>query len=110
MLERWTAVALICATPVIGVPAVENMGICRMQIQADVAERFRQEVTGIEFTWVTGKGGQGNDKKSSALAYTDGCPGYHVYDVFATFYVCEVQARFGESPNHVRYRVSAAGC
>ncbi len=93
-----------------GVVAESNTGICRTQIEADVEKRFRQNVTSIEFTYITGKGGQGNDRKSTALVYTDACPGYHVYDIFATEDDCEFRAQYGKAPNHIRYRVSGGGC
>lgn len=81
-----------------------------MQIEADVEKRFQQKVTSIEFTYITSQGGRGNGLKSTALVYTDACPGYHGYDVFATEYDCEHQAQYGKAPNHIRYRVSGGGC
>ena len=81
-----------------------------MQIEADVEKRFQQKITSIEFTYITGKGGRGNDLKSTALVYTNACPGYHGYDVYATEYDCEFRGQFGKAPNHIRYRVSGGGC
>ena len=80
------------------------------QIEVDVENRFQQKVSSIEFTYVTSRTGRGSDKKSTALVYTDACPGYHAYDVFATEFDCEFRAQYGEAPNHIRYRVSGGGC
>jgi hypothetical protein len=46
-----------------------------MQIEADVEKRFQQNITSIEFTYITSKGGLGSEQKSTALVYTDACPG-----------------------------------
>ncbi len=107
--------ALLCATLAAcsaqgGGKAVPNEGICRIQIEADVEKRFQQKITSIEFTYIQSKGGLGSEQKSTALVYTDACPGYHGYDVYATEYECEFQAQIGKPPNHVRYRVSGGGC
>ena len=111
-LPRWIGVALTF-TSTFAVQAVAQepqYGICRPQIVADVEERFQQNVAEIEFTYTTEKFGRGDDRKSSALVYTDACPGYHVYDVFATEHDCESRAHYGTPPNYIRYRVSADGC
>ena len=90
--------------------AEAQYGICRTQVEADVEKRFQQEIAEIEFTYMTSKGGRSGDHKSTALVYTDDCPGYHVYDIFATDFDCESRAYFGTPPNLIRYRVSADGC
>lgn len=115
MRQRLLPTVLLCAaiaeavSPA-GVSAEPNKGICRVQIEADVEKRFQQKIISIEFTYTTSKQGPGNDKKSTALVYTDACPGYHGYDVFATEYDCEFRAQYGKAPNHIRYRVSGGGC
>jgi hypothetical protein len=113
--QRQRHVVLLCAALAAvvapaGVSAEPNKGICRMQIEADVEKRFQQKITSIEFTYITGKGGRGEDLKSTALVYTNACPGYHGYDVYATEYDCEFRVQFGKAPNHIRYRVSGGGC
>ena len=90
--------------------AEPRYGICRPQIVADVEKRFQQKATEIEFTYTTDKSGRSGERKSTALVYTDACPGYHVYDVYATEHDCESRAHYGTPPNYVRYRVSADGC
>jgi len=85
-------------------------GICRAQLEADVEKGFRQKIATIEFTYVTSKGGRAGDTKSTGLVYSDGCPGYHVYDIFATEFDCESRAYYGTPPNLIRYRISADGC
>ena len=115
MKQRRRHIVLLCValaevvSPA-GISAEPNKRICRMQIEADVENRFQQKITSIEFTYATSKQGPGADKKSTALAYTDACPGYHGYDVFATEYDCEFRAQYGKAPNHIRYRVSGGGC
>lgn len=110
MRKRHGFVALLCAGLAAGVAAEPDGGICREQIEADVAKRFGQPITSIEFTYMQDKGGLGSDRKSTALVYTDACPGYHAYDVFATEYDCNARAQLGRAPNHIRYRVSGGGC
>jgi len=115
MKMRPASVALLCAaltacTTPAGNFAEPNKGVCRMQIEADVQKRFQQNITSIEFTYITSKGGLGSEQKSTALVYTDACPGYHGYDIYATEYECEFQAQIGKAPNHIRYRVSGGGC
>jgi hypothetical protein len=115
MRPRQLHIVLLCAalTEVVApafVSAEPNEGICRMQIEADVENRFQQKITSIEFTYITSKGGLGSEQKSTALVYTDACPGYHGYDIFATEYDCEFRAQYGKAPNHIRYRVSGGGC
>ena len=103
-------IALLCAAPVAVAAAAPDGGICRSQIEADVAKRFGQNITSIEFTYIQDKGGLGSDRKSTALVYTDACPGYHAYDIFATEFDCNSRAQIGKAPNHIRYRVSGGGC
>ncbi len=102
--------ALAAAVAPAGISAEPNKGICRMQIEADVENRFQQKITSIEFTYISSRSGRGGDKKSTALVYTDACPGYHGYDVFGTEYDCEFRAQYGKAPNRIRYRVSGGGC
>ena len=90
--------------------AAPQGGICGTQLVADVGERFDQTVTRIEFSYITSKGGRGGGSSSTALVYVDGCPGYHVYDVYATDYDCEARAHIGTPPRYVRYRTSSGGC
>lgn len=113
MSYKQAALALLCAALAAGAAAGPNEGVCRMQIEADVEKRFGHPASRIEFTYITstgGSGGGGSDHKSTALVYTDACPGYHAYDVYATEYECEFQAQYGEAPNRIRYRVSGGGC
>ncbi len=90
--------------------AEPQYGICRTQVDADVEKRFQHKIATIEFTYVWSKGGRPGDSKSTALVYTDDCPGYHVYDIFATEFDCEARAYYGTPPNLIRYRDSAGGC
>lgn len=90
-----------------------HYGPCRAQIERYVTDRFQQTVTEIHFDFVfeyrtIGRGGDG--PKSSAVVYTRECPGYHVFDLFASDYDCEFKAHYGEVPNYIHYRVSEEGC
>ncbi len=87
--------------------AEPKFGICRTQLEADVRTRFQQKITSIDFTITTNKGGRDMGHKSTALVYTDGCPGYHVYDLFATEHDCKSRAHYGMPPNYIRYRTSS---
>ena len=92
------------------VSAEPQYGICRTQVVADVEKRFQQQITSIEFTYTTSKSGKSGELKSMALVYTDACPGYHVYDIYADEHNCEFRAHYGTPPNYIRFRVSAGGC
>ena len=92
------------------VAAEPRYGICRPQIVTDVEKRFRQKVTEIELTYITDKNDRKGYRYSTALVYTDACPGYHAYDIYATEYDCESRAHYGTPSNYVRYRVSSGGC
>ncbi len=94
-------------------PHVPQYEPCRKQIERYVHDTFQQTVTEIEFDFVfdyrtMGRGGDG--PKSAAIVYTRECPGYHVFDLFATDYDCESRAHYGSVPNYIRYRVSERGC
>ncbi len=90
--------------------AEPQFGICQTQLEADVGTRFQHKITSIDFTFTTNKGGRDMGHKSTALVYTDGCPGYHVYDLFATKHDCESRAHYGTPPNYIWYRTSSGGC
>lgn len=84
-------------------------GICEDQIAADLKTRFGQSITKIDWSFESSLDGL-SGLKSQALVYTDGCPGYHVYDVYATDHDCLERVHYGQIPNYVRYRTSEAGC
>jgi hypothetical protein len=84
-------------------------GICEEQIAADLSARFGHSITRIDWSFETSLDGL-SGLKSQALVYTDGCPGYHVYDIYATDHDCLHRAHYGEIPNYVVYRTSEAGC
>ncbi len=92
------------------VAAEPQYGICRPQVVADVEKRFQQKVTEIEFTYITDKNDSKGYRYSTALVYTDVCPGYHAYDIYATEYDCKSRPHYRTPPNYVRYRVSGGGC
>ncbi len=84
-------------------------GICQDQIAADLKTRFGQQITKVDWSFESTLGGL-SGLKSQALVYTDGCDGYHVYDVYATDHDCLGRAHYGPIPNYVRFRISEGGC
>jgi len=105
-----TLMVVTLAVPVSAAKAKElEHGICEQQIVADVKTRFGQNI--IKLDWTMGSTLDGPPgMKSHALVYTDGCPGYHVYDVHATDHDCTNRAHIGTPPNYITYRVSEDGC
>lgn len=85
---------------------------CRAQIEEYVENRFHQTVSHIAFDFVfdyrTGGGGDG--PKSSAVVYTKECPGFHVFELFASDFDCDARAHSGTVPNYIYYRASQDGC
>ena len=88
-------------------------GVCRVQIEEYVRDKFQQMVTKIDFDFVfdqrsMGEGGGG--PTSAAVVYIEECPGYHVFDVFGSDYECEASVHYGKPRNYIRYRTSEGGC
>jgi hypothetical protein len=84
-------------------------GVCEKQLVADVASRFNQNVTKIDWSLHTERDSR-SGYRSQAVVYTDGCPGYYVYDIFGKEYDCFSRAHYGEVRNYIRYRSSGGGC
>lgn len=84
-------------------------GICEDQIAADLKTRFGQSITKVDWSFESSLDGL-SGLKSQALVYTNDCPGYHVYDVYATDHDCLHRVHYGQIPNYVRFRTSEAGC
>ena len=85
---------------------------CRVQIEEYVDSHFHQSVSHIEFDFVFDyrNAGGGDGTKSTAIVYTKECPGYHVFELFATDFDCDAKAHIGAVPNYVYYRTSEDGC
>jgi hypothetical protein len=85
---------------------------CRTQLEEYVEARFHQTVCRISFDFVFDyrSAGGGDGTTSTALVYTEECPGYHVFDLFATDYDCDARAHLLAAPNYVFYRTSELGC
>ena len=85
---------------------------CRAQIEEYVDSRFHQTVTQIKFDFVFDyrSAGGGDGTKSIAVVYTKECPGYHIFELFATDFVCNARAHVGTAPNYIYYRTSEDGC
>ena len=86
--------------------------ICRAQLERYVETRFHQIVSRISFDFVFDykSAGGGDGTTSTALVYTEECPGYHVFDLFATDFDCDARAHVLEAPSYVFYRTSELGC
>jgi len=87
--------------------------ICITQIEDYAREHFQQTVIRIDFDFVfdnKSAGPQGDSPKSLALAYMKECPGYHVFELFATDFDCDGRAYLGAIPDFIWYRTSEQGC
>lgn len=84
-------------------------GVCEKQLVADVARRFDQNITEIDWSLETSRDSR-LGYTSQAVVYTDGCPGYHVYEIFGKEHDCFHRAHFAEIRNYIRYRTSGGGC
>lgn len=84
-------------------------GVCEKQLIADVASRFDQNVTEIDWSLHTSRDSR-SGYMSQAVVYTDGCPGYHVYEIFGKEYDCFHRAHYGAVKNYIRYRSSGSSC
>ena len=106
---------LTCALAATGVaPAAAQSeartDVCRTQIVEDVAERFQQTVTNINFRHVFERRDIMRLRFGQAIVSVEECPGFHFYEVRATDFTCERQAHLGEVPQYVFYRSSGDGC
>lgn len=84
-------------------------GVCEKQLDADVASRFGQKITKIDWELQSSDDSRGANK-GQAVVYTDGCPGFHVYDIFGKEFDCFDRVHHGEARNYIQYRTSAEGC
>ena len=102
----------ILATEARDATAERKYEICRGQLEEYVEARFHQTVSRISFDFVFDyrSAGGGDGTTSSALVYTEECPGYHVFDLFATDFDCDARAHVLTVPNYVFYRTSEFGC
>lgn len=101
------ALLLIASSAVVGQEA--QYGVCEQQLIEDVASRFGQNITEIDWSLQTSRDSRAG-YTSQALVYTDGCPGYHVYEIFGKEYDCFHRAHIGKVRNYIRYRSSGGGC
>jgi hypothetical protein len=85
---------------------------CRVQIEKYLEDHFQQTVSRIAFDFVFDyrAAGGGDGAKSAAVVYTNECPGYHVFELFATDFDCDARAHAGKVPNYIYYRTSQDGC
>ncbi|MEM7250397.1 MAG: hypothetical protein AAF493_03175 [Pseudomonadota bacterium] len=90
--------------------ATPDYGVCRAQLESYVATRFGQTVTDVKIHYEYDERYSNWPPRSEAVVYTKECPGYHFFDVSATYFTCETQAHYGQAPNYIFYRNSAEGC
>lgn len=105
---------LVCAlalAPVLGAAreSAPDDSTCGRQIRDDVAQRFGQTVTSIQFRFAE-RGGRSNQPTNQAIASVSECPGWHFYELLGDEYQCQRQAHFGRVSNLIFYRSSGDGC
>lgn len=105
---------LALGTAVVGAVEGPQYDVCRKQIGEYVSQRFQQNVTDIDFAFnyedrprIASPAFGSNNQ---AVVYTDGCDGYHVFEIHGTYFDCEHRAHYGTPPNYIYYRTSADGC
>jgi hypothetical protein len=99
----------LLATACSGTPQVE---VCQQQIVVDVASRFQQKVTHIDFSFAESRPAPITTppRTGRAVVRVEECSGYHVYEVLGTDYDCLYRPHYGLSQRYVWYRTSAEGC
>lgn len=112
-LVRTTAAA--CALISIGLAssvgaAEPQYDVCRTQLERFVADRFGQSVTKIKFHYDYEESRYHYPPKTDAVVYTAECPGYHYFEVNATYMTCKNLPHYGQPPTYIHYRSSADGC
>lgn len=93
-------------------PAIHRYQTCRAKIEKYVENRFQQSGSRVAFDFVLDykSAGGGDGTKSTAVVYTNECPGYHVFELFATDFDCDALTHSGTVPNYDYYRTSQDGC
>lgn len=97
------------------VSAEPKYDVCRTQLHEYVASRFGSKVTRIDFRFDYDDRSFATQRAlplsgNQALVYTDGCEGYHVFDLEGSHLDCTHRAHYGTPRNYVRYRSSAGEC
>ena len=107
--------AALVSSPIATAAAEAKYDVCRSQLIEYVESHFGSKVTRIDFRF------DYDDRSffrrhalplsgSQALVYTDGCEGYHVFDLEGSHFDCVHRAHYGTTRNYVRYRSSGGNC
>ena len=110
------AIAVAAAAISLGAAAAEpKYDVCRTQLNEYVESHFGSKVTRIDFRFDYDDRSFATRRAlplsgNQALVYTDGCEGYHVFDLEGSHFDCTHRAHYGTPRNYVRYRSSAGQC
>ena len=116
MESRVFAIAAMLTSFFLGTAAAEpKYDVCRTQLHEYVKSRFGSNVTGIDFRFDYDDRPFATQRAlplsgNQALVYTDGCDGYHVFDLEGSHFDCMHRAHYGTPRNYVRYRSSSGQC
>lgn len=114
-LRITVVLAALAASPVAAAAADPQYDVCRTQLVDYVETHFGSRVTRIDFRFDYDdrpffKRGFLPLSGNQALVYTDGCDGYHVFDLTGSHFDCMHRAHYGAPRHYVRYRSSGGGC
>lgn len=116
-LKVWIIVIFAASSSfsIVAAAAEPKYGVCRTQLVEYVEKNFGSKVTRIDFRFDYDDRSFPTQRAlplsgNQALVYTDGCEGYHVFDLSGSHLDCMHRAHYGTPRNYVRYRSSAGEC
>lgn len=114
-LRTLVVLSALAASPVAAVAAEPKYDVCRTQIIDYVERHFGSKVTRIDFRFDYDDQAFPTQRAlplsgNQALVYTDGCDGYHVFDLAGSHLDCTARAHYGTPRNYIRYRSSGGSC
>jgi hypothetical protein len=89
--------------------------VCEQELRTRVRDELQQTVTRIEYfyhydTPYIGRALYRPTPTTQAIVYTKECPGYHFFDVHASYETCTQLAHYGTPPRYSYLRSSNDGC
>lgn len=107
--------AALASSAIAAAAAEPKYDVCRTQLIGYVESHFGSKVTRIDFRFDYDDGSFFSQRAlplsgNQALVYTDGCDGYHVFDLEGSHFDCVLRAHYGTPRNYVRYRSSGGDC
>ena len=89
--------------------------VCEQELRTRVSSELGQTVTRIEYyyhydTPYIGRAIWHPTPVTQAIVYTKECPGYHFYDVYASYETCTQLPHYGTPPRYTHLRSSNDGC